>query len=173
MYSSFQFHQIHIYIITWCNLYIKHGLFKSEVVGYGMLNIQLFNEINNIVSITSLYWLNHTHPNYNKCLVLNLFWILPAYRKVVTVSKKRTFSFIRHTWVVSEQSFTGLHCLHLALFWISLWSRWGTGQTNTEHDMPCVTVLKFSSQKEDRDLKNEGICDVIPLVSQAQVTLMS
>lgn len=148
-----------------------------------MLNIQLFNEINNILSITSLYLLNHTHPNYNKCLVLNLIlilqcikwqhWIISAYRKVVTVSKNRTFSFIRHTWVISEQSFTELHCLHLALFWISLWSRWGTGQTNTEHDMPCVTVLKFSSQKEDRDLKNKGICGVIQLVSQAQVTLMS
>lgn len=38
--------------------------------------------------------------------------------------------------------------------------------------MPCVTVLKFSSQKEDKE-KNQGICGVIPLVSQAQVTLMS
>lgn len=96
--------------------------------------------------------------------------------------KKPTFSFIRHRQVVSEQSSATpeLHWTALftyGTFLMSLWSRWGMRRVLGQHKHRvwhalCESVHKVSSQNEDRD-KNEGINGVIPLVSQAQATLMS
>lgn len=56
-------------------------------------------------------------------------------------------------WVVSEQSFTELHCLHLALFWISLWRKWGTGQQTLS--MICLVWLSLNSAAKKKIRKKK------------------